>query len=79
MLWFIHNLLNKLNNKTSTDLLCPANQRQYNMTNKLFGSRRKKMGQAKTLTDQELKRVLNFVSCQKHAQRNRAMLLISNR
>ena len=78
MLWFINNLLNKLNKKTDTDLLCPANQRQYNMTNKLFGSRGKKMGQAKTLTDQELKRVLNFVSCQKHAQRNRAMLLITH-
>jgi len=78
MLWFVNNLLNKLRNPKETNLLHPANQRQYNMTNKLFDSGKKKMGQAKTLTEQELKRVLNFVACQKHAQRNRAMLLVTH-
>jgi integrase/recombinase XerD len=78
MLWFIANLLNKLNNATDKYRLCTANQRPYTMTNKLFGLRRKKMGQAKTLTDQELKRVLNFVASQKHAKRNRAMLLVTH-
>jgi integrase len=48
------------------------------MTTELFDLRREKMGQAKTLTDQELKRVLNFVACQKHAKRNRAMLLVTH-
>lgn len=36
------------------------------------------MGQAKTLTDRELKRVLNFISCNKHSTRNRAMLLTTH-
>ena len=78
MLWFITNLLNKLNNTPDKNRLCTTNQRPYTMTNESFDLERKKMGQAKTLTDQELKRVLNFVACQKHAQRNRAMLLITH-
>ena len=78
MLWFITNLLNKLNNTTEKYRLCTANQRPYTMTTELFDLRREKMGQAKTLTDQELKRVLNFVACQKHAKRNRAMLLVTH-
>lgn len=36
------------------------------------------MAQAKTLTDRELKKVLNFISCHKHAARNRAMLLTTH-
>jgi integrase/recombinase XerD len=36
------------------------------------------MAQAKTLTDKELKKVLNFISCNKHAARNRAMLLVTH-
>lgn len=36
------------------------------------------MAQAKTLTDKELKKVLNFISCHKHAARNRAMLLVTH-
>lgn len=36
------------------------------------------MGQAKTLTGSELKRVLGFISLGKHAARNRAMLLITH-
>ena len=78
MLWFITNLLNKLNNTADKYRLCTANQRPYTMTTELFGLQREKMGQAKTLTDQELKRVLNFVACQKHAKRNRAMLLVTH-
>ena len=36
------------------------------------------MSQAKTLTQQELRRVLDFVATRKHAARNRAMLLITH-
>ena len=36
------------------------------------------MAQAKTLTEKELKKVLNFISCHKHAARNRAMLLVTH-
>ncbi len=36
------------------------------------------MSQAKTLTAQELRRVLDFVSSRKHAARNRAMLLMTH-
>lgn len=36
------------------------------------------MGQAKTLTEKELKRVLIYISLRKHAARNRAMLLLTH-
>jgi integrase/recombinase XerD len=36
------------------------------------------MSQAKTLTPQELRRVLDFVATRKHAARNRAMLLMTH-
>lgn len=36
------------------------------------------MSQAKTLTHQELRRVLDYVATRKHAARNRAMLLITH-
>ena len=36
------------------------------------------MSQAKTLTQPELRRVLDFVATRKHAARNRAMLLITH-
>ena len=36
------------------------------------------MSQAKTLSAQELRRVLDFVSSRKHAARNRAMLLMTH-
>lgn len=36
------------------------------------------MSQAKTLTAQELRRVLDFVSSRKHAARNKAMLLMTH-
>lgn len=35
------------------------------------------MGQARTLTERELKRVLDFIASRKHAERNRAMLLLT--
>lgn len=35
------------------------------------------MGQAKTLTDRELKKVLDYVAVHKHAARNRAMLMLT--
>ncbi len=36
------------------------------------------MSQAKTLTAQELRRVLDYVATRKHAARNRAMLLATH-
>ena len=36
------------------------------------------MSQAKTLTAQELRRVLDFVATRQHAARNRAMLLMTH-
>ena len=36
------------------------------------------MSQAKTLTQQELRRVLDYIATRKHAVRNRAMLLITH-
>jgi integrase/recombinase XerD len=36
------------------------------------------MGQAKTLTPQELRRVTDYVATRKHAARNRAMLLVTH-
>lgn len=36
------------------------------------------MSQAKTLTPQELRRVLDYVTTRKHAARNRAMLLVTH-
>ncbi|TDK63702.1 tyrosine-type recombinase/integrase [Sapientia aquatica] len=36
------------------------------------------MSQAKTLTPQELRRVLDYVATRKHAARNRAMLLVTH-
>jgi len=36
------------------------------------------MGQARTLTDKELKQVLGFVQLHRHAARNRAMLLCTH-
>lgn len=35
------------------------------------------MGQAKTLTERELKRVLDYIALHRHAARNRAMVLLS--
>ena len=36
------------------------------------------MAQAKTLTDRELRKVLNYIAMRKHAARNRAMLLVTH-
>ena len=36
------------------------------------------MAQAKTLTDKELRKVLNYIAIHKHATRNRAMLLVTH-
>ncbi len=37
------------------------------------------MGQAKTLTERELKRVLDYVALHRHAARNRAMVMLTVR
>src|SRR6476659_6092910 len=35
------------------------------------------MGQAKTLTERELKRVLDYIALHRHAERNRAMVMLT--
>jgi integrase/recombinase XerD len=44
----------------------------------LFDWGESNMSQAKTLTPQELRRVMDYVATRKHAARNRAMLLITH-
>ena len=51
-------------------------QRKYNLDVEKLTFRRALMSkQAKTLTAQEIRRVLDYVATRKHAERNRAMLL----
>jgi len=51
-------------------------QRKYNLDIEKLTFRRALMSkQAKTLTAQEIRRVLDYVATRKHAERNRAMLL----
>lgn len=58
--------------------LLDQDQRNYAMPYTLFGLKEKKMAQAKTLTDKELRKVLTYVATHKHAARNRAMLLVTH-
>jgi len=53
-------------------------QRSHTNTNKLFDLQEKKVSQAKTLNEKELKKVLNYIAVRKHAARNRAMLLTTH-
>jgi integrase/recombinase XerD len=48
----------------------------YSIANHWLGRKRKMSKQAKTLTPQELRRVLDYIATRKHAARNRAVLLI---
>ena len=58
--------------------LLDQDQRNYAMPCQLFGLKEKKMAQAKTLTERDLKKVLNYIAVRKHAARNRAMLLVTH-
>jgi integrase/recombinase XerD len=48
----------------------------YSIANHWLGRKVKMSKQAKTLTPQELRRVLDYIATRKHAARNRAVLLI---
>lgn len=48
------------------------------MSHVLLVSKGHTVAQAKTLTERELKKVLNYISCHQHAARNRAMLLVTH-
>jgi integrase/recombinase XerD len=48
------------------------------MSHVLLFSKGHAVAQAKTLTERELKKVLNYISCHQHAARNRAMLLVTH-
>ncbi len=51
--------------------------RKHNVVVQLMRKEDKEMAQAKTLTERELRRVLDQIATRKHAARNRAMLLIT--
>jgi len=55
-----------------------SNQRQQTMRYRFFGLKEKKMAQAKTLTEKELRKILNYIAPRKHAARNRTMLLVTH-
>ena len=61
-----------------TNRLPISNQRQHTMRYRFFGLKEKKVAQAKTLTDKDLRKVLNYIALRKHATRNRAMLLVTH-
>ena len=78
MLWFLLNSLNYCRTFARQKRLLFTNQRPYTMTHKLFGLKGKSMAQAKTLTDRELRKVLNYIALRKHATRNRVILLTTH-
>jgi integrase/recombinase XerD len=55
-----------------------SEQRNYAMPYQSCDLKEKKVAQAKTLTDKELRKVLNHIAVRKHAARNRAMLLTTH-
>jgi integrase/recombinase XerD len=57
--------------------LSNSNIRKHTVAVQLMRNKDKKMAQAKTLTERELRRVLDHIATRKHAARNRAMLLIT--
>lgn len=54
--------------------------KQRIQTNKhqVIGFEEKTVAQAKTLNEKELRKVLSYIACRKHAARNRAMLLVTH-
>jgi integrase len=56
----------------------PREQRLHPRPVIIFAFGDVQMAQAKTLTERELKKVLTYISLNKHAARNRAMLLMTH-
>jgi integrase/recombinase XerD len=55
-----------------------SEQRKHNKPHQLCDLEGKKMAKAKTLTERDLRKVLNYVAVNKHAARNRALVLITH-
>lgn len=78
MLWLLHKSLNIGRSALRLFWLSKPKQRKHNKPYKYFDLARKKMAQAKTLNEKELRKVLNYIALRKHAPRNRAMLLVTH-
>ena len=78
MLWYLGKLLKSKGVFFGDKLLLILNQRKYAIQHKLLGFKEKEMAQAKTLTDKELRQVLQYITYHKHSARNRAMLLVTH-
>jgi integrase/recombinase XerD len=78
MLWSLLNRMKRQMKIIYDENVENRNQRSHTNTNKLFVSKEKKVSQAKTLNEKELKKVLNYIAVRKHAARNRAMLLTTH-
>lgn len=72
------NPLNYLRSLFSLNRLPKLNIRIHNKPHDIPAFKEKNVAQAKTLTDKELRKVLNYIAIHKHAARNRAMLLITH-
>lgn len=78
MLWlYVKSLIDGMK-QNGKNRLPDLNQRPHNMQHGFFDLKGKKMGQAKVLTDKELRKVLNYVAMHKHAARNRVLVLTTH-
>jgi integrase/recombinase XerD len=81
-LWSVRQVVDRHSNHPlcQDDLHRLLDQDQRKHTAALFSidPRKANMSQAKTLTQQELRRVTDYVATRKHAARNRAMLLVTH-
>jgi integrase/recombinase XerD len=63
---------------SDTNRLLETEQRIYAMPHQSCDLKEKKVAQAKTFTDKELRRVLDYIASRKHSARNKAMLLTTH-
>ena len=78
MLWLLAKLLKNGRSLLGGLRLPRLDQRMYAIQHQIFGFKGKEMAQAKTLTDKELRHVLQYITYHKHSARNRAMLLVTH-
>ena len=78
MLWSLLNNMKRQMKNIYEESLEKVNQRKHTNTSQLIDIKEKKMSQAKTLNEKELKKVLNYIAVRKHSARNRAMLLTTH-
>ena len=78
MLWSLLNRMKRQMKIIYYENVEKQNQRSHTNNNKLLVLKEKKVSQAKTLNEKELKKVLNYIAVRKHAARNRAMLLTTH-